>query len=68
MFTEGVQYIAFYPGTLNGPLSIGLPSPVSYVPVFNSELSDHMDLWGRAKNLFYSLMSPVGKNITEYFL
>ncbi|XP_041855898.1 UDP-glucuronosyltransferase 3A1-like [Melanotaenia boesemani] len=59
----GVQYIAFYPGTLNGPLSIALPSPVSYVPVFSSQLSDHMNLWGRAKNLFYSLLSPVGQKL-----
>ncbi|KAK7933525.1 hypothetical protein WMY93_004421 [Mugilogobius chulae] len=55
----GIQYIAFYPGALNGPLSIALPSPVSYVPVFNSQLTDHMNLWGRMKNLFYSLLAPV---------
>ncbi|XP_070690603.1 UDP-glucuronosyltransferase 3A1-like [Pempheris klunzingeri] len=59
----GVQYIAFYPGTLNGPLSIALPSPVSYIPVFGSQLSDHMNLWGRAKNLFYSFLAPVGKEL-----
>ncbi|XP_072289208.1 UDP-glucuronosyltransferase 3A1-like isoform X2 [Eucyclogobius newberryi] len=57
----GVRYIAFYPGALNGPLSIGLPSPVSYVPVFNSQLTDHMDLWARMKNLFYSLQIPVAQ-------
>ncbi|XP_033947409.1 UDP-glucuronosyltransferase 3A1-like [Pseudochaenichthys georgianus] len=59
----GVRYIAFYPGTLNGPLSIALPSPVSHVPVFSSQLSDHMSLWGRAKNLFYSVLSPVGQEL-----
>ncbi len=58
----GVQYIAFYPGTLNGPLSIALPSPVSYIPAFSSQLSDHMNLWGRVKNLFYSFLAPVGRN------
>ncbi|XP_010791405.1 UDP-glucuronosyltransferase 3A1, partial [Notothenia coriiceps] len=58
-----VRYIAFYPGTLNGPLSIALPSPVSHVPVFSSQLSDHMSLWGRAKNLFYSVLSPVGQEL-----
>ncbi|KAJ0019737.1 hypothetical protein NQD34_007306, partial [Periophthalmus magnuspinnatus] len=57
----GIRYIAFYPGALNGPLSIGLPSPISYVPVFNSELTDRMNLWGRMKNLFYSLLTPVGQ-------
>ncbi|KAM3868477.1 UDP-glucuronosyltransferase 3A1-like [Diretmus argenteus] len=59
----GVYYVAFYPGPLNGPLSIGLPSPVSYVPVFNSQLTDHMSLWGRAKNLLYSLLSPMGQEL-----
>ncbi|CAB1427887.1 unnamed protein product [Pleuronectes platessa] len=59
----GVNYIAFYPGTLNGPLSIALPSPVSYIPVFSSRLSDRMNLWGRAKNLFYSFLAPVGQEL-----
>ncbi|XP_045890496.1 UDP-glucuronosyltransferase 3A1-like isoform X2 [Micropterus dolomieu] len=59
----GVHYIAFYPGTLNGPLSIALPSPVSYIPVFSSQLSDHMNIWGRAKNLFYSFLAPVGQEL-----
>ncbi|XP_018529868.2 UDP-glucuronosyltransferase 3A1 [Lates calcarifer] len=59
----GVQYIAFYPGTLNGPLSIALPSPLSYIPVFSSQLSDNMNLWGRAKNLFYSFLAPVGQEL-----
>ncbi|KAI3372718.1 hypothetical protein L3Q82_023179 [Scortum barcoo] len=59
----GVQYIAFYPGTLNGPLSIALPSPISYIPVFSSQLSDHMNLWGRAKNLCYSFLAPVGQEL-----
>uniref|UniRef100_A0A3Q3MBN5 glucuronosyltransferase n=1 Tax=Labrus bergylta TaxID=56723 RepID=A0A3Q3MBN5_9LABR len=57
----GVNYIAFYPGTINGPLSIALPSPVSYIPVFSSQLSDHMSLWGRTKNLFYSFLAPLGQ-------
>ncbi|KAM3611956.1 uncharacterized protein V6R79_026395 [Siganus canaliculatus] len=59
----GVPYIAFYPGTLNGPLSIALPSPVSYIPVFGSQLSDHMSLSGRVKNLFYSFLAPVGQAV-----
>uniref|UniRef100_A0A672J1U6 glucuronosyltransferase n=1 Tax=Salarias fasciatus TaxID=181472 RepID=A0A672J1U6_SALFA len=61
----GVSYIAFYPGTLNGPLSIALPSPVSYIPVFGSQLSHHMDLWGRAKNLFFSLLEIVWLKFKE---
>ncbi|KAF7660830.1 hypothetical protein LDENG_00274510 [Lucifuga dentata] len=59
----GVPYVAFYPGTLNGPLSVALPSPVSYVPVFNSQLSDNMDLWSRTKNLFYSFLTPIGQEL-----
>ncbi|XP_029366789.1 UDP-glucuronosyltransferase 3A1-like [Echeneis naucrates] len=59
----GVHYIAFYAAALNGPLSIALPSPVSYVPVFNSRMTDHMNLWGRAKNLFYSLLAPLGQQL-----
>ncbi|TWW60642.1 UDP-glucuronosyltransferase 3A1-like [Takifugu flavidus] len=59
----GVQYVAFYPGSLNGPLSITLPSSIASVPVFGSQLSDHMNLWGRAQNLFYSFMAPVGQKL-----
>nr|XP_057927261.1 UDP-glucuronosyltransferase 3A1-like [Doryrhamphus excisus] len=55
--------IAFYPGTLNGPLSITIPSSVSSVPVCSSQLSDHMDLWGRAKNVFYSLVGAIGQQM-----
>ncbi|XP_076005553.1 UDP-glucuronosyltransferase 3A1-like [Genypterus blacodes] len=57
----GVPYIAFFAGSLNRPMSIGLPSPVSYVPVFGSRLSDHMDLWDRAKNLYMSLLAPMNQ-------
>lgn len=61
--SPGVPYIAFYPGSLNGPLSITLPSPIASVPVFGSQLSDHMTLWGRAQNLLYSCMAPVGRSV-----
>lgn len=59
----GVPYIAFYPGSLNGPLAIALPSSIASVPVFSSQLSDHMTLWGRAQNFFYSFMAPVGRSV-----
>nr|XP_040051944.1 UDP-glucuronosyltransferase 3A1-like [Gasterosteus aculeatus aculeatus] len=59
----GIDYIAFHPGTLNSPLSMALPSPVSYIPVFGSQLSDQMNTWGRAKNLFYSLLAPIGQEL-----
>ncbi|KAJ8381072.1 hypothetical protein SKAU_G00018500 [Synaphobranchus kaupii] len=57
----GLRYVAFYPGSLNGPLSVGLPSPFSHVPVFSSQLSDHMGFWGRVKNVAWGLMSPVAE-------
>ncbi|XP_031425824.1 UDP-glucuronosyltransferase 3A1 isoform X2 [Clupea harengus] len=56
-----LRYVAFYPGSLNGPLSVGLPSPLSYVPVFNSELTDRMGLFGRVKNVVFSLVSPIAE-------
>ncbi|XP_068167665.1 UDP-glucuronosyltransferase 3A1-like isoform X2 [Antennarius striatus] len=59
----GVRYIAFYPGGLNGPLSIALPSPLSYIPVFSSRLSDHMNFLDRARNLFYAFFAPVGQKL-----
>ncbi|TNN44661.1 UDP-glucuronosyltransferase 3A1 [Liparis tanakae] len=57
----GLRYVAFYPGALNGPLSAALPSPVSSIPVFSSRLTDRMNLLARAKNLFYSLLAPIGQ-------
>ncbi|KAG9354956.1 hypothetical protein JZ751_001669 [Albula glossodonta] len=61
----GLRYVAFYPGTLNGLPSIGLPSPFSYVPVFNSQLSDHMGFWGRVKNVVWGLLSPVAERLVH---
>ena len=55
----GLPYVAFYPGSLSGPLSVGLPSPLSYIPVINSQLSDHMGFWGRVKNVAWGLASSV---------
>ncbi|XP_047586123.1 UDP-glucuronosyltransferase 3A2-like isoform X2 [Lutra lutra] len=46
----GKPFVAILP-THFGTLDLGLPSPLSYVPVFPSLLTDHMDFWGRLKNL-----------------
>ncbi|XP_045857035.1 UDP-glucuronosyltransferase 3A2-like isoform X2 [Meles meles] len=46
----GKPFVAIIP-TQFSTLDLGLPSPVSYVPVFRSFLTDHMDFWGRLKNL-----------------
>ncbi|XP_077570680.1 UDP-glucuronosyltransferase 3A1-like [Stigmatopora nigra] len=59
----GVPYVAFYPGPLNGPLSLDVPGAVSWVPAFGSQLTDRMDLWGRAKNLLYSLLGTAGQKM-----
>ncbi|XP_066568291.1 UDP-glucuronosyltransferase 3A1 [Amia ocellicauda] len=59
-----VPYIAFFPGNLNGPQS-GLPSPLSYVPVFRSQLSDQMGFWGRVKNVLLSLGTPVAERLIQ---
>lgn len=45
--------------TLVSRLDFGLPSPLSYVPVFQSFLTDHMDFWGRVKNVLMSLVFSV---------
>uniref|UniRef100_A0A2K6GML1 UDP-glucuronosyltransferase n=1 Tax=Propithecus coquereli TaxID=379532 RepID=A0A2K6GML1_PROCO len=45
----GKPFVSILPATF-GTLDFGLPSPSSYVPVYNSLLTDHMDFWGRVKN------------------
>uniref|UniRef100_A0A674I0L4 glucuronosyltransferase n=2 Tax=Terrapene triunguis TaxID=2587831 RepID=A0A674I0L4_9SAUR len=52
----GLPFVAVFPGTFaNGP-QVGIPSLLSYVPVFYSNLADHMDFWGRVKNCLMSLV------------
>ncbi|EHH26448.1 UDP-glucuronosyltransferase 3A2 [Macaca mulatta] len=59
-----------------GSLEFGLPIPLSYVPVFRSLLTDHMDFWGRVKNflMFFSfcrrqwhMQSTFDNAIKEHF-
>ncbi|KAH1169107.1 hypothetical protein KIL84_013697 [Mauremys mutica] len=58
----GLPFVAVFPGTFaNGP-QVGIPSPLSYVPVFYSNLADHMDFWGRLKNCLMSLISAIVQN------
>uniref|UniRef100_A0A8D2GLF7 Uncharacterized protein n=1 Tax=Theropithecus gelada TaxID=9565 RepID=A0A8D2GLF7_THEGE len=68
-------FVAILP-TRFGSLEFGLPSPLSYVPVFHSLLTDHMDFWGRVKNflMFFSfsrgqwdLLSTFNNTIKEHF-
>ncbi|XP_008051550.1 UDP-glucuronosyltransferase 3A2-like isoform X2 [Carlito syrichta] len=59
-----------------GSLDIGLPSPLSYVPVFGSLLTDHMDFWSRVKNFLmffhftrrqWQMHSKFDNTIKEHF-
>ncbi|XP_058163748.1 UDP-glucuronosyltransferase 3A1-like [Dasypus novemcinctus] len=49
----GKPFVSVLPSSF-GPVDFGLPRPVSYVPVFNSLLTDRMDFWGRVKNFLMS--------------
>ena len=40
-------------------LDSGVPIPISYVPMYNSELTDHMNLWQRILNLLAYMGSLV---------
>ncbi|XP_053313934.1 UDP-glucuronosyltransferase 3A1-like [Spea bombifrons] len=48
----GLRYIAFFPGTFANAIEVGLPTPLSYVPIYQSQLSDRMDFFQRVKNTF----------------
>ncbi|XP_004623494.1 UDP-glucuronosyltransferase 3A1 [Octodon degus] len=37
-------------------VDFGLPSPLSYVPVYGSFLTDQMDFWGRVRNFLMSFV------------
>ncbi|XP_040276907.1 UDP-glucuronosyltransferase 3A1 [Bufo bufo] len=55
----GVPYIAFFPGIFMNAGKVGIEGPLSYVPLFNSHLTDRMDFFGRLKNTFMYLGSYV---------
>ncbi|XP_075277002.1 2-hydroxyacylsphingosine 1-beta-galactosyltransferase [Opisthocomus hoazin] len=55
----GVKYAVFSTG-LWYPAEVGAPAPLSYVPEFNSLLTDHMNLFERIKNTFVYLISRFG--------
>lgn len=42
--TLGRLFVTICPTTF-GVMNFALPEPVSYVPAFDSSLTDHMDLW-----------------------
>uniref|UniRef100_A0A673T489 UDP-glucuronosyltransferase n=1 Tax=Suricata suricatta TaxID=37032 RepID=A0A673T489_SURSU len=45
----GKPFVSILP-TQFGIVDLGLPNPLSYVPVFHSLLTDRMDFWDRVKN------------------
>ncbi|KAM4707180.1 UDP-glucuronosyltransferase 3A1-like [Discoglossus pictus] len=55
----GIPYIAFFPGIFANAQQIGLPTPLSYVPLYQSRLSDHMDFFGRLNNIFVHIGSLI---------
>ncbi|KAG8592981.1 hypothetical protein GDO81_000685 [Engystomops pustulosus] len=56
-----IKYIVFSTG-LWFPVEVGAPAPLSYVPEFNSLLTDRMDLVDRIKNTIVYLVSRFGIN------
>ncbi|XP_027953870.1 UDP-glucuronosyltransferase 3A1-like isoform X1 [Eumetopias jubatus] len=71
----GKPFVSILP-TPFGSVDLGLPNPVSYVPVFNSLLTDHMDFWGRVKNFLmlfdfsikqWRIQSTFDSTIKEHF-
>ncbi|GAB0189423.1 2-hydroxyacylsphingosine 1-beta-galactosyltransferase [Grus japonensis] len=55
----GVKYAVFSTG-LWYPAEVGAPAPLSYVPEFNSLLTDRMNLFERIKNTVVYLISRFG--------
>ncbi|XP_029797136.1 UDP-glucuronosyltransferase 3A1-like [Suricata suricatta] len=71
----GKPFVSILP-TQFGSVDHGLPSPVSYVPVFRSLLTDHMDFVGRVKNFLmffdffmkkWQIQSAFDNAIKEHF-
>ncbi|XP_077616386.1 UDP-glucuronosyltransferase 3A1-like isoform X1 [Crocuta crocuta] len=71
----GKPFVSILP-TQFGNVDYGLPSPLSYVPVFRSWLTDHMDFWGRVMNFLmvfdffmkqWQIHSTFDNTIKEHF-
>ncbi|KAM4809753.1 UDP-glucuronosyltransferase 3A1 [Rhinophrynus dorsalis] len=55
----GIPYIAYFTGMFANARQVGLPTPLSYVPLFQSQLTDRMDFPERVKNTIFYLLSPI---------
>ncbi|XP_036860333.2 UDP-glucuronosyltransferase 3A1-like isoform X1 [Manis javanica] len=71
----GKPFVSLLP-TPFGSADFGLPSPLSYVPVYQSLLTDRMDFWGRVKNFLmffdfsmknWKIYSTFDNTIKEHF-
>ncbi|XP_058573440.1 UDP-glucuronosyltransferase 3A2-like isoform X4 [Neofelis nebulosa] len=71
----GKPFVSILP-TQFGSVDHGLPSPLSYVPLFRSLLTDHMDFWGRVRNFLMfidfsikqrQIHSTIENTIKEHF-
>ncbi|XP_044772615.1 UDP-glucuronosyltransferase 3A2-like [Neomonachus schauinslandi] len=71
----GKPFVSILP-TQFGSVDHGLPIPVSYIPVYRSWLTDHMDFWGRVKNFLmlfdfsikqWQIQSTFDNTIKEHF-
>nr|XP_034379497.1 UDP-glucuronosyltransferase 3A2-like isoform X2 [Arvicanthis niloticus] len=63
----GKRFVSFYPGQFSF-MDVGLPSPLSYVPVYGSGLTDQMDFWGRVKNflMFFDFSMKQREILSQY--
>ncbi|XP_078531072.1 UDP-glucuronosyltransferase 3A1-like [Lissotriton helveticus] len=61
LFVEklGLPFVSFFPSIFADAPKMGIPSPPSYVPVYQSRLTDHMDFWERIKNVFMYVTSKI---------
>ncbi|CAO2592375.1 UDP-glucuronosyltransferase 3A2 [Lemmus lemmus] len=60
-------FVAFLP-TQFSFMDFGLPSPLSYVPVYGSRLTDQMDFWDRVKNflMFFDFSMKQRQIFSQY--
>ncbi|KAJ1210387.1 hypothetical protein NDU88_005751 [Pleurodeles waltl] len=61
LFVEklGLPFVSFFPSIFADAPKMGIPSPLSYVPVYQSRLTDRMDFWERMKNAFMYVTSKI---------
>ncbi|XP_073477274.1 UDP-glucuronosyltransferase 3A1-like [Aquarana catesbeiana] len=55
----GLPFIAFFPTIMANAHRVGMPSPLSYSPLFQTQLTDQMDFFGRLKNTLAFFVSLV---------